>query len=1141
MSAPDPKTQAAYRIDGAVVAAEAFYKVACDPQRHVVVEACAGAGKTWILVSRILRALLDGALPQDILAITFTRKAAGEMRARLHDLLASHADGVGSPAGRIKALQERGLDAVSARALAPALGGLQQRLQQGGRAVEIRTFHAWFSQLLKAAPLDLLRELGMQRDAQIVDDIADHESEILRRFHGAVVADDTLRADYHHLVQVHGRSQLRKWLAAAWSKRVEIELADAAGTLEPSVAPPVAMWPDADSSVHPANWVQLPTVQRTLQRCALALGAGGKAKASTAARAIEIALSMDAPTTHATAVFEALWTALFTQKNTPRVGLGDSPEQQAAIDALVVLRSAIAQHDARDEHLRMVRLSRVLFAELASYKKARGLVEMTDLERCAVALLGDSVLSGWVQERLDVRVRHLLIDEFQDTSPLQWHALAAWLSGYVGAGGGMSGQRAPTVFIVGDPKQSIYRFRRAEPRVFEAARDFIAQGLCGAVLSCDHTRRNAPEVLAALNAVFSQAEQDGEFAGFRPHSTELGCVVGAGVVCLPPVPRSSKDRDDAGADGAWRDTLSVARTEPEQRLRQREADLVARAVRDVLARGVAPGEVYVLSRKRESLRLVAPALAALGVPCAAVERTALLDEPEVLDLMALLDVLASPGHALSLAQSLKSPLFACSDDDLVQLATAVADADRVRADCAAESPRGARDPLAWWNALQTLAVPSPTLRHARDRLVAWQHAAGVLPPHDLLDRIVSEGDLLARTLAVVPPTRLAAAQAAIEAVLAQSLVLDGARGTTPYNFVRALRRRSLMSPAPIQRDAVQLLTIHGAKGLEAEVVFVMDTQPEPTQAESASLLVHWPVESTHPLCCAFVYAMSSCPPSLRRLLDDETTARQREELNGLYVATTRAKHQVVISATEPHGTPSGLSWWQRLESHATPWLPTPDHTAAAQTPQPDVHLQTLPMWRPPADESESVRSTRSDVLFAQTPSPEAPPIEGQDDPNRRLGRAVHRVLEWATRVWPPVAASLDRLAAAAAQEFSTDAAAVRRVASSILGSRECQRFFDPDGLAWAGNEVSVSDGGELLRIDRLVQLRPTDADRAANLTVDGVWWVLDYKLSPAPEQHDAYRRQLDRYRRAVLRLQPAATVRCAFVTADGAVVEMGAA
>ena len=1122
MSAPIAAVRPAYLIDGARVDADAFYAVACDPSRHVVVEACAGAGKTWMLVSRILRALLDGAEPQEILAITFTRKAAGEMRSRLAEWLTDLSADGGSDAQRVEALRQRGLDAGAAQALAPKLADLQQRLQRSGRPVEIRTFHAWFSQLLQAAPLDLLMELGVQRDAQIVEDIADHESDVFRRFHGVVVADDALRADYHHLVQRHGRSQLRKWLDAAWAKRIEIELADAAGTLETSVAAPTSPWPDVDDtdgSAPPSVWVHLPAVQHTMRRCASALGACGKAKAGTAARAIEAALSMDAPATDGAAVFDALWAALFTQKNTPRLGLGDGPEQQAAIDLLVALGAALAQHEARDEHLRMVRLSRVLFAELAAYKRSRGLVEMADLERCAVALLGDSTLSGWVQERLDARVRHLLIDEFQDTSPLQWHALAAWLSGYAGAGGGASGQRPPSVFIVGDPKQSIYRFRRAEPKVFEAARDFVRQGLDGQVLSCDHTRRNAPEVLAVLNDVFARAGREGEFAGFRPHSTSLGSVPGAGVCSLPPVLRATADGTDAVDGEGWRDTLSVPRVEPEQRLRQQEADRVALAVLEVLAGGVAPGEIHVLCRKRASLRLAASALESLGVPCAAVEEAALFDAPEVRDLVALLDVLASPGHALSLAQALKSPIFGCSDDDLVQLASAVIAA---RGDD--DASRRRTDALAWWNALHGVAEPSAALARARALLDAWLQAARVLPPHDLLDRIVDEGQVIERTLAAVPPTRRAAARAAIDALFAQSLMLDGARGATPYNFVRALRRRRLTIAVPAQPDAVQLLTVHGAKGLEAEVVFIMDTQPEPPTADTATLLVQWPVESRHPVCCAFVYAESRCPPLLQSLFDEELAARRREELNGLYVSMTRAKHQVVISATVPHRAPATASWWQRLEPHATAWSAPAAGPGAVCTPMADLRLQVLP---------------GGPISAAPAVGPaESPPV-GRDAGTEvsGLGQAVHRVLEWAVPGDRPASVALDVLCAAAAREFGAEPSAVQRVAAAILSSPACRRFFDPVDLIWAGNEVSVSEGGELLRIDRLVHLRDAGGG-APDDTAAGVWWVLDYKLSHAPQDLDDHRRQLQRYQRAVSRLQPGAAVRAAFVTGRGAVVEL---
>ncbi|MFM9916359.1 MAG: UvrD-helicase domain-containing protein, partial [Rhizobacter sp.] len=1075
----------------------------------------------WMLVSRILRALLDGAEPQEILAITFTRKAAGEMRSRLGEWLTTLSAGVGTEAQRVEALQQRGLDAATAQALAPTLAGLQQRLQRAGRSVEIRTFHAWFSQLLKAAPLDLLIELGVQRDAQIVEDIADHENEVYRRFHGAVVADDTLRADYHQLVQRRGRSQVRKWLDAAWAKRVEIELADAAGTLEPSVAAPMSPWPQAEDAASPAEWVGLLPVRQTLQTCASMLGRAGKAKATEAARALEAALSMGVlPGADHKAVFEALWLALFTLAGTPRKGLGDGTEQQAAIDLLIGLREAVTQQEARDEHLRMVRLSRVLFTELAAYKRARGLVEMADLERCAVALLGDSTLSGWVQERLDARVRHLLIDEFQDTSPLQWHALVGWLSGYAGAGGGASGQRAPSVFIVGDPKQSIYRFRRAEPKVFEAARDFVQQGLDGQVLSCDHTRRNAPEVLAVLNCVFSQAGRDGEFAGFRPHSTSIESVPGAGVCSLPLVLREPRDRGEAADAHSWRDTLAVPRVEPEQRLRQQEADRLASAVREVLAGGVSPGQVQVLCRKRESLRLAAASLQALGVPCAAVEEGALFDAPEVRDLVAVLDVLASPGHALSLAQALKSPIFGCTDDDLVQLATSVA-ARRDDDDAPGQRP----DSLAWWAALCGVAEPSAALERARALFGAWQQAARTLPPHDLLDRIVDEGEVIERTLAAVPRMRRAAARASIDALLAQSLMLDGARGTTPYSFVRALRRRHLKIAVPAQPEAVQLLTVHGAKGLEAEVVFVMDTQPEPNAADTATLLVQWPVESPHPLHCAFVYAESRCPPLLQNLFDEELAARRREELNGLYVSMTRAKHRLVISATVPHRAPSTASWWQRLEPHAVAWTPKSFDHAPGDEPMAELRMRVLPRWQPTASAaaaSEEGAAGRKELGSLAS----------------RLGQAVHRVLEWAVRTERPGAGALDVLCAAAAREFGAEPPAVQQVVVDILGSPDCQRFFDPAGCFWAGNEVGVTEGGEVLRIDRLVHLRDAGEVASAETSADGVWWVLDYKLSHAPQELDDHREQLRRYRRAVSRLQPGATVKAAFITGHGTVIEL---
>lgn len=1064
----------AYRADGRLIEREAFYAIACDPQRSVVVEACAGAGKTWMLVSRILRALLAGAQPQEILAITFTRKAAGEMRERLHEWLRDFSTHAMDDDARAQQLRLRGLDAAQARALAPALGRLHEALLANGRSVEIRTFHAWFSQLLRAAPRDLLAELGLAPGMTLMEELDDHRAAVFRRFHSVVAADSALRADHAALVQRRGRDQLRKWLEAALDKRVELELADAAGVLDTSMPPP-------DCAGHPCEALKSAAWRDSLRDLAQALGQGG-VKAQTAANGVIDAMAL----TEGQAMLQGLRKALFTDKGTPRK-LGDLPLMTAVSAELEDLLAKVQQYEAHQEHLQLVRLSRVLLRELAGYKRTRGLADMADLERCALALLRDASLSGWVQERLDMRIRHVLIDEFQDTSPLQWHALHSWLSAYAGAGGGASGQRPPGVFIVGDPKQSIYRFRRAEPKVFGAAREFVTVGLQGHWLACDHTRRNAPEVLDAVNQVFEQAEREALYDGFRPHTTELESLHAAGVYALPPVLRVKQVKGASAPPSLWRDSLTVPRHEPETQLREQEARHVAHAIHELLSDGrIRPGDVFVLCRKRASLRLVGRELQALHLPYAAAEDHALMDAAEVRDLVAVLDVLASPEHRLSLAHALRSPVFGASDDELVQLSLAARD--------------HAGD---WWVALQRMR--SPSLARAAHLLASWHEAAALLPPHDLLDRIVFEGEVRERVAAVVPPEQRLAALNAIDALLAQALTLDGARYATPYNFVRALKRRLLKAPAPVLPDAVQLLTVHGAKGLEAKVVFVMDSQPEAAKPDTATLLIDWPVEADRPRRCAFLYSEAQCPPALRELMAEEMKARQREELNGLYVAMTRARERLVFSRTEPHH--AGASWWARVEGLAQAWQPaTPAH--AVDGVASPIVLQALPAGR-------------------AVPRTTLPVLRSPDTPATRLGQAVHRVLEWASaRAATP---DLAELAEAAAAEFGAPVAEVVRMAGAIWHNPQCRRFLAGPGLLWAGNEVPMAEGGEVLRLDRLVKL-----DDGTGPT----WWVLDYKLGLQPGEHAEYREQMLRYRRAVAAVAAGEPVRCALVNGRGDAIEV---
>ena len=478
----------ALRVDGRRVEPQAFYAAACDPARSCVVEACAGSGKTWMLVSRMLRALLDGTPPHEILAITFTRAAAGEMRERLDQWLADFSTPRSTHDQRVRALVERGVDAARAEALAPELGTLQCRVLAAGRAVEIRTFHGWFAQLLRSAPLALLDRLGVQANAELVEDWREHRPAVHRAFHALLLRDDALRADHAAVTAARGRHQLRVWLDTVWDRRVEFELADEAGVLATSLERAEDVWPELAAYAHPAEAIATAAWTDLLRTAVRELAAARGKLARDAAGELAAALFL-APRQR----FAAVWSTLFTATDDkPRALARGLPLVEQVQDALQHLADQVHQHESREEHLRMARLGQALLAALADYKRTQGLADMADLERVALVLLRDGELSGWVQERLDARVAHLLIDEFQDTSPLQWHALHGWLSGYAGAGGGASGQRPPGVFIVGDPKQSIYRFRRAEPRVFEAAARFVREGLDGSVLACDHTRRNAP-------------------------------------------------------------------------------------------------------------------------------------------------------------------------------------------------------------------------------------------------------------------------------------------------------------------------------------------------------------------------------------------------------------------------------------------------------------------------------------------------------------------------------------------------------------------------------------------------------------------------------------------------------------------------
>ena len=1122
---------AAYAINGQPATPEQFYALACHAQHHVLVEACAGAGKTWLLVSRIVRALLDGALPEQILAITFTRKASAEMLQRLQEWLETFAH---QPLPELaQELQDRGMTAAEAQQHAPALQGLYLRLLQHGRPVQIRTFHSWFAALLRAAPLQVMQQLQLPADYELLEDDSPAIEATWQPFYQAVLQDPAALADFHALVQTHGRSNTHTALHNALSKRTELTLADAAGVLEQSVAPFADIFPHMAGCDQPSDWL--------LQRqagCQLLLDAARALSSASATSFQAFGSALEQAVT--TQDWSGVHDALMTQKSEPRKFSDKVPHLKhirAAQTAVQDVLQANIQHAGWVHQQRMVRLSRLLCRSYAAVKRQHGWIDMADVENAARTLLQDTSLSGWLQERLDTQIRHVLIDEFQDTAPLQWQALHAWLASYAGAG------QAPSVFIVGDPKQSIYRFRRADPAVFRAARDFVQHGMQGAILSCDHTRRNAPAVLQAVNATMLAAQAQGHFSDFRTHTTAArttGCVL-----ALPVIERPEKSASTAAdANAPWRDSLTTPQTDAEEKITARECQQAAAWLAQCLQAGMQAQDILIMARKNDRLLVMQQALAAYGIRSQMAQKQLLADAPEVQDIVALVDALVSPQHTLSLARALKSPLFGATDAQLVQLELAVRAQSLQTTDASSadrEQNNAPRMPWLIWLLQQAGKSPSESSADTDTpwaqwgaTLRLWQSWVQQRPPHDSLAAIYHDGDVLARYATAVPAAQRASVLQHLRALPAQALALHGGRYPHAYDWVRAMRSGNGESaPANPGENTVRLLTVHGAKGLEAQLVLLLDTDAASARTNSMDILIHWPGEKPHPTQLVFLSGAKDIPPSTTTLHQQEKAVQEREEYNALYVAMTRARQLLVLSCAQPHHA-SDSSWWKQLHSATQPLaialdddqrplLPEAIRTLLQNTKEPqarDATTATSPAMQLPVLPPLPA-SLRRNPYATQA-------LQQKDEAQQKLadiGSAMHRALEW-YRPGHPIDTPAVRSSLAAQYQLDATQLDTALQRAQAITQGDGAWAWNSEHISWQGNEVGISWQGNSYRLDRLVL-------RKAHGSEPACWWVLDYKSALRPERQQELVQQLQQYRHILQTLYPDTPVRAAFVSADG--------
>ncbi len=1071
--------------DGRTVDIHEFVRIACDPGRSVLVEACAGSGKTWLLVSRMLRLLLDGAQPAELLAITFTRKAAGEMRERLIQLLRELA--LEPDDGKvIEALVQRGLPPARARDCLPAARSLYARVLASPHGLSVDTFHSWFIRLLQIAPLSS----GIPHGAGLEEGTAEIAEAAWLRFMQSLnqPGNESLRAALMTVYEIAGDWSGKELVDAFLARRAEWEIARRHG--EPRQMLADLCGDDGEHDARLSLWGDAALTAR-LARMARQLGAGTD-KQQAAATAIEAALTAGASLQG----FDALRSVFLTQKDEPRAMKLTKP-QRSALDAdeqdafereWPALAGALQEMQRRSSELTVRRLNDAMFeigpAVIGHYeaiKAERRKMDFADLELHAWRLLTSDEQAAYLYARIDARYAHILIDEFQDTNPLQWQIVRAWLDAYDG-----DGQR-PSVFIVGDPKQSIYRFRRAEPRVFESAREMLlAQGASD--LRTSVTRRNGRSIVQVLN----EAMRGNSL--YVPQDTLSGSE--SAVWRLPLLQPAPGGAEPEAGGVVLRDPLQVPPLEEDDLRRQQEGVLVGRALRQARLQWgegapLAWSKMMILVRSRTHLVAYERGLREAGVPFVSSRAGGLLDTLEAGDLVALLRWLTMPADDLALAQILKSPIAGASDDDLVALARA--------------------GEGSWWQRLCRMVAEGAApvaLARMQPLLAGWLLASHHLPVHDLLDRIMHEGELPQRYAQRSPAGMRLQVLGNLEALLALSLELDAGRYPSIVRFLDHLRRKQRGSEqeAPDEADidsaldAVRIMTIHGAKGLEAEVVAIMGANHSDAGKDKSGVLCDWPQDAPAPVHFS-VFGKSAERGTVRdALFAQEESFRVQENWNLLYVAATRAKQLLVVSGVHDAragGVKPG-SWYERL--------------LAVDEFVPDE----LP---PDGDQAEQVFAIE---LFRPPPLPPAPRESSREDTEATLeGKRLHALMERLTNpgLWPvgipPVPVVARWLGC------SDDEAAVAcEQAACILAQPALEKFFDPECYQFARNEMELVHGGELMRVDRLVMF-------------DDELWILDYKRNLYEWQQPDYQQQLARYSAACMELFPGKPALTALITVDG--------
>ena len=1114
---------------------------ASDPRAHVAVSASAGSGKTQVLTARVIRLLLADVQPENILCLTFTKAAAAEMANRIGAQLASWVRMKPTElASDLENIGEPGNQSTQRRARQ-----LFARVLDCPGGLRIQTIHSFAQALLAAFPA----EAGIAPGFEPIEGRAEQElarTTLANLLSDAEQANPQLMADVQRLSLRLGENETVKYLMRCGHSAGSLAGLGLPQGIEPAlrklmtlpeasvedylaencsddrfdcdlltaIAETNRAWNTNEGASHVERierWLALSSAERAEALPDLALLVFTKGDERRKPRPGQVKLDLDYEA-HADQLAESI-RALLRVQNGARL----------AADMAAGLRAGQA-----------------FAAAYARAKRSAGVADFNDLIAWTRELLARPGMGEWVRYKLDRRTDHILVDESQDTNAAQWDIVLALAAEYF-AGAGAAGERHRTIFMVGDFKQAIFRFQGTDPEEFKRAQDWVrdkSEALATSVreaaedvsvpefrnVSIDSSFRSAQAVLDVVDSVIDEVEYKNMGLPERPNRHHAFFKRPGQVELWKPFAAAAEDDGGDGEEG-W-----IAEGD------RRFAGALAGQVRRWIDEGprlpstgqpLTPGDVLVLVRSRGELAsLIVARLFEEGVPVAGIDRLHLQKPLAVRDLLAAVAFAVQPNDDLNLANLLVSPLIGWDQDQLRDLAC-----DR----------KGSL-----WRELRRRAGESALSGEAHDALAELLRIADFTTPSRFLETILS-GPMQGRRKLYA---RLGlASRDPIDELMNSAIEFERSEIPSLDRFLAWFERGEV----EIKRDpsapanAVRVMTIHGAKGLEAPVVILADSTADPAKVGGVQSAIDIPV------------AGHRVPVLRPRKAEqiwpfDEVIANSRmldlqEHMRLLYVGMTRAIDRLVVAGIDKGDRPENC-WHLRVERAllglGSEWEPDEDWdqvlryrgevTGGATRPkgqQPVVPPPEIPAWAiaPAPIESRPPRPLAPSALAADSEPATRPSPEQRRAAER--GSIIHALLE---RL-PDVAPQQREQAALRWLERSAgiaEASERQDIASAVCGLIADDRFsalFGPGSLGEAPIAATLADGRVIAgTVDRLL----VEPERVL---------VVDYKTGRAPGRAEdiplSHRLQMDAYRQALGVIFPGRQVSAALLyTASAGLFEL---